>query len=279
MFIVTACTQGQLPDLLSDAPPSIGRDAYVDALSTGNYAAGEEAIELLTREYLDGDPHSTALLGFAHAWRLSEASRSDDASARVIESADLAVRFFSEALEDFPNDRRLRGFLGSFKQAQGSIHDRPALQRKGWFDQKAAVRDWPEWEHFTQAYGRVTKGVDDPRYVDGIDLLWKNLEACIDDRIDRNAFNYRPLFDLVQSDSDDRDQRACVNTPIAPYNALGFFLFFREMLAKARDLATADGMYQTALDLPESETWPYVWLAEDRIANLDVLPDRFGRAP
>ena len=49
------------------------------------------------------------------------------AAARVIESADLAVRYFTESSEALPDDPRLIGFLGSFKQAQGAIHNRPDL--------------------------------------------------------------------------------------------------------------------------------------------------------
>ena len=41
------------------------------------------------------------------------------------------MRYFTESSEALPDDPRLIGFLGSFKQAQGAIHNRPDLQRKG----------------------------------------------------------------------------------------------------------------------------------------------------
>lgn len=273
------CALSTPPPLLSAEPTSPGREAYFAALAAADYDALEPAIELLTREYLDGDDRSTAVLGFAHAWRLAESPRLEDPEARVIESADLAVRAFTEASEALPDDPRLVGFLGSFKQAQGSIHDRPELETEGWFDQKAAARAWPEWGRFTQAYGLVSKAPSHKRFDDGIDLLWANLDACVDDKVDRDAFDYRPLFDQVQSDDDPLNQRACGNTAVVPYNAQGFFVVFGDLLAKAGDTRAARGLYETALDLPGSETWPYAWLAQDRLESLSSLPDRFRQNP
>ena len=277
LLSLTACAPlAEAPPLLSEAPSTPGRDAFFTSLLAADYAAVDDTIELLTQEYLDGDDISTATLGFAHAWRLSESSRLEDGPARVIESADLAVRYFSEASEAFPDDARLRGFLGSFKQAQGSIHGHSDLQTEGWCDQGGAAQDWPEWGLFTRAYGLVTLDPSEQRYQDGIGFLWKNVDVCIDGSMDRADFDYLPYVEGVQTDADDRNRRACANTNVVPFNTEGFFLIFGDMLAKAGELEDAAVMYETALDIPNPAEWPYRGLTEDRLDRLQDLPDAFA---
>ena len=278
-FIFACAPLSEPPALLSEGEQSEGRTSFFQAFQQADYSSLDESIELLTREYLDGDSKSTATLGFAHAWRLAESGRVEDGPARVIESADLAVRYFYESSQEFPTDPRLKGFLGSFKQAQGSIHGHPELQKEGWFDQKDAVRDWPEWGLFTQAYGLITKSPDESRYQKGIELLWHNIDECIDGKIDRNDFDYRSLFDQVQEDSDPRNYRACANTTIVPYNVQGFFTVFGDFYAKANDLENAARMYETALELPGADTWPYHNLAEQRLLDLEELSQWFSHEP
>ena len=74
-----ACTpMAEPPPLLSAAPSTPGRDAFYAGLKAGDYSSLEDTIEGLTREMLEGDDISTATLGFAHAWRLAEASRLEE---------------------------------------------------------------------------------------------------------------------------------------------------------------------------------------------------------
>ena len=248
-------------------------------LKGGDYSRLEDTIESLTREMLEGDDISTATLGFAHAWRLAEASRLEEGSARVIESADMAVRYFTESSEALPNDPRLKGFLGSFKQALGAIHDRPEYQREGWFDQKKAVRAWPEWALFTQAFGLITLDASDSRYKKGIGFMWRTVDLCVDGTVDRDPFDYTPYFAQVQTDTDARNQRACGNTDVVPYNAQGFFMVFGDLLAKAGNTEDAKVMYETAQTLPGSDTWPFRSLVDQRLVDLQDLPNIFAISP
>ena len=51
------------------------------------------------------------------------------------------------------------------------------------------------------------------------------------------------------------------------------------MLAKAGELDMARDMYNTSMGLPGSETWPYRWLVEHRVDDLNQLPSWFSEAP
>ena len=272
---LSSCGPSAPPPLLYDAPPSSGRTAYFDALWAADYAALDPVIDDLTAEAAGGDEVSQAVLGFAHAWKLSERRRLEVPDPAVVAHADLAVASFDRAVGLLPDDPRLVGFRGSFLQAQGSIWGDDALQRRGWFDTKEAARRWPEWGLFTQAYPLVTMDTDDRLFEKGIDLLWENLDACANEKVPRTDLDWAPYSDAL-ADADAFDRRACGNTEVVPYNVEGFFLIMGDHLAQSGDLDTARNLYQVALDHDADGAWPHRELAEGRLANLSRLPAWFS---
>ena len=271
---LTAC-QSEPPPRLIDAEPSDGRDAFFEALDTGDYQQLDDIITTLTREHNDGDDHSTAVLAFAHAWRMSESPR-DPGNPRVVEHADSAVRYFEEAIERFPEDPRLLGFLGGFRQAVGTIHDEPNLRRKGWFEIAKSARQWPEWGLFTRAYVATQMDPSERRYKKALKFYWKNLDKCIEDKVDRDDFDFKAWHEASMADDDPWNWRACHNTDVAPHNVEGFFMAFGDMLAKGGDERNARIMYQAALEVPEADEWPYRHIAEARLENLAELEGWFN---
>jgi tetratricopeptide (TPR) repeat protein len=276
---VPGCGRGEVPDLLWQSGASPGRDAFFGALAHGDYDALDPVIADLTGEAADGDEVSQAVLGFAHAWRVAERARYEP-DPEVIGHIDLAVTSFERAVDAIPHDPRLVGFLGSMQLAQGNVWGDNALIRKGWFGTKASARQWPEWGLFTQAYGLVTLDPDEPRYAKGIELLWDNLDACVDERVDREDLDWSVYEAQVDRDEDAWNRRACANTDVVPHGVEGFFLIFGDVYAKAGELDAADMMYKNALGSVDVADWPYRWVAEDRRARLDELPEQFrGEAP
>jgi hypothetical protein len=77
----------QAPAPLWAAPLSAGRTAFFAALQAGDYAGLPSVITSLTSEHLAGDRTSTAVLGFAHAWRLAHVRD------RVVDRGERAVAF------------------------------------------------------------------------------------------------------------------------------------------------------------------------------------------
>jgi tetratricopeptide (TPR) repeat protein len=273
--LLSGCDRGEPPPLLWSSGASPGRDAFFEALRHGRYDDLDPIVDDLTGEAAEGDDVSLAVLGFAHAWRMAEAVRNEPDPA-VVGHIDLAASAFERAIEALPDDPRLVGFFGGMELAQGTVWDDSALQRRGWFDQAEARRRWPEWGLFTQAFGLVTFDPDEPRYDKGIELLWDNLDACVDERVDRDDFDWSAYERGVDRDEDAWNRRACANTDVAPHNVEGFFLIFGDAYAKAGDLDDADLMYRTALAGQDAGAWPYRWVAEDRRARLDELPGLLG---
>ncbi len=264
----------EAPPLLSEGDLSQGRSAYFDALWDGNYNNLDEIIITLKKEADAGDPQSLAVLGFAHSWKLAEYRR-DPVNSSITDHAKLAADAFSGAIKELPHDARLLGFRGSFRQARGRIENNSLLTALGWFDEVNAANRWPAWGLFTKAYGLITFGPDESLYQQGIDSLWDNLDICAGEEVNREAFNLQDYPQLTQSNDDPRIERPCTNTPVAPHNLEGFFLYFGDMYSKASNINKAETMYRTALEV-NTGSWPYVNVATKRIERLQDLPALFN---
>ena len=274
---ITGCKEDkEAPPLLSESTPSEGRDAFFDALWYGEYERMENVIPLLQAEADAGDASSLAILGFSHSWKLAEYRRDPDADPDIGRHAALAVDAFDAAIRQIPGDARLLGFRGSFLQAQGRVESNQLLTIRGFIDENNAAQRWPAWGLFTKAYGLITLAADDPLYQQGIDALWENIDVCAGEPVNREAFNLADYPALFVPSGDPRLDRPCLNTPVAPHNLEGFFLYFGDMYAKANDLDQAQRLYGIALELDPGD-WPYAHVARSRLNRLDELPELFNR--
>ena len=69
--------------------------------------------------------------------------------------------------------------------------------------------------------------------------------------------DFSKYFEMESSEKRESYKRACWNSWIAPYNLQGFFRNFGDMLVKEGKPEIARKIYQTAMDHPDFETWPY----------------------
>lgn len=268
--------QQSAPDRLYDADASQGRTAFFAALAAGDYGSLDPILLTLEAEADAGDDASRAVLGFAHSWKLSEFARAPVQG--VQEHARLAVEAFDLATDAHPDDPRLEGFRGAFLMAQGSIEDQPALLRKGWFATGRSIRGWPEWALFTRSYGLVGFDPDHRRYQQAIEMMWRTLDECATQPVARSQLDWSVLNGSIDT-TDPLKVRACMNTDVVPYNIEGFFLVFGDLYARAGQLENAQMMYDNALAMDAEGTWPYRWVAEERVASMSALPDRFADQP
>ncbi|OUS30119.1 hypothetical protein A9Q99_06455 [Gammaproteobacteria bacterium 45_16_T64] len=269
-----ASEDAEAPALLSEGESSQGRVDFFEALRHGSYDDVDDIIITLTEESSAGDPRSQAVLGFAHSWKLAEYRR-DPTDPNITQHAQLAIDAFHGAIKEIPDDARLLGFRGSFRQAQGKIDDNSLLTALGWFDEVNAAKRWPAWGLFTKAYGLITFEPEESLYKQGIDFMWENLDVCAGVPVDKDSFNLQDYPQLGQPYSDPRLDRACNNTAVAPYNLEGFFLYFGDMYAKASNLEKASVMYNAALEL-DPGSWPYADVANTRLERLEELPTLFN---
>ena len=281
LFVFIGCNEPitEVPAPLWSAAPSDGRTRYFSAFRSGDYASLAPIISTLTAEHLDGDRVSTAVLGFAHAWRLAESSRTGG-DPTVIESASVAHRMFEGAYGATSNDPRLLGFQGSMMMSEGSINANPELSREGYFLARTSAAKWPQWGLFTLAYSLSGQPPESALGVEAIDSMWRNLEVCAEGRsVNRTETGLLTWFAEASKSPNPLVARACGNQAVAPFNTEGFFAVFGDLLARKGDVTQATRMYATALSTEASAKWPYRSAIERRRDQVVDLKERWAEEP
>ena len=239
----------------------------------GDYTEVEAVIERMTAVYLDHnrDWRLAAHLGFLHSWALAENDRAAERTARVTDHSTLSAKYFREAVRLNPEkDWRYYGFLVSMQMAEGGIHGDMQDMTRGYFQMKKAVRKYPEFNLFTAAYTLAMS----PRRKDrenAVEMLWKNLEKCVGERIDREELDYRKYLDQKEIGG---KMSTCWNTWIAPHNMEGFLLILGDLLVKQGELPLALRVYRNAQYFPEYDYWSHRPQLERRLELTELALQR-----
>jgi hypothetical protein len=242
-------------------------EVFWRTLHSGAYEQIPEALVALKAAYL-ADPNdavTAAHIGFLHIWRLSERARlAPGPGPDITDHAVLARKYFEEAVRLNPKEARYLGFYASLLMAEGSIHKDERLLRRGYFTMKEAVAAWPEFNEFTAGYVAASQPHDSPRFQEGLEAMWRNVDVCVGEQVDRANPDYARYMRL---ETKEGPKRVCWNSWIAPHNFEGFFLNFGDMLVKAGEPDRAVVMYRNARLSKEFAAWPYKGVLDDRIAN------------
>ena len=242
----------------------------------GDYEKIPETLETLKAVYLETptDAVTAAHIAWLHNWRAAERLRMDKQSPTITDDIQLARRYFQEAVKTNSSDPRTQGFLAGHTVAEGKLHSDERLTRQGYFMLKDAIDAWPEFNLFTAGYVMSRLPADSPRFREGLEWEWQNLDICIGEKLDRADPDYSPYMSM---ETREGPKRACWNSWIAPHNLEGFFLNLGDMLVKAGDWQTAQKIYANARLLKEYSNWKYKDVLEERIkqaqANVAVFND------
>lgn len=269
------------PEKTADpAPTVLSKQAvalFWESLHGGRYDRLPDVRRLLTAAYLENprNPEVSLLLAHAHLWTIAERRRVAERDPRITDHAVLAEKYFGEAARLSPNDHRIAGWLGGVKLALGQIHQDERLTREGYFMLHDAIRAFPEFNHFSAGYVLSSRPRDDARFREGLEDMWRNLDLCAGERIDRVNPDYRKFMSAATTTG---PKRVCWNGRIAPHNFEGFFLNMGDMLVKQGDAATARKIYAIARLSRDYEAWTYKTALESRIAQADDSARRFEGA-
>lgn len=237
---------------------------FWETFHSGQYEKIPQALEVLTAAYLDNpnDPITAAHIGWLHIWRLSERARLSSVPSTVTDDAVMARKYFQEAVTLNPSDARYLGFLASATLAEGSIHKDEKLIRRGYYLLLDSIKAWPEFNLFTAGYVMSRQPAASAKYREGLDWLWRNLDECVQEQVDRRAPDFSKYMPLSTTEG---KKRVCWNSWIAPHNFEGFFLNLGDMLVKSGDWQTAQKVYTNAKLSPDYESWRFRGILEDRI--------------
>lgn len=252
---------------------------FWDVFHGGQYDEIPRALEVLTAAYLDtpNDAVTAAHIGWLHNWRVAEWRRLPGRSATITDDIVLARRYFEESHQLDPSDARVQGFLAGHLVAEGTVHGDEALVRRGYYLMLDAIDAWPEFNLFTGGYVMSRLPPDSPRFREGLEWEWRNLDECAGERIDRADPDYFGRYGHLETK--EGRKRVCWNSWIAPHNLEGFFLNMGDMLVKSGDWETGRKIYANALRVPGYEDWPYAKILESRIEQAEENVAAFNGAP
>lgn len=238
-------------------------------LHGGDYDGIPRALTALTAAYLADprDPVTAAHVGWLHIWRLGERARLDPMPPGITDHAVLSRKYFEEAVRLNPGEARYLGFYASTVLAEGNIHKDEKLTRRGYFLLQDSIRAFPEFNRFTAGYAMSGQPWDSDNYREALENMWRNVEVCVGERVDRANPDYARFMRL---EAREGPKRVCWNGEIAPHNFEGFFLNFGDMLVKSGQVGAARVMYRNATLVREYPTWPYRDVLEARLRDADA---------
>lgn len=252
-------------------------EVFWEQFHAGRYEQLPEVLKLLTAAYLENprDPQVSLLLAHAHLWKIAERARLAEVSPGITDEAILAERYFTEAHRLTPDDR-IPGWLGGTKLALGQIHQDERLTREGYFMLQGAIRAFPELNHFSASFVMGSRPASDPVFAEAVEGLWKNLDLCAGEKLDRANPDYAKY---MAQETKTGPKRVCWNSAIAPHNFEGFFLNMGDTLVKHGQPDTAQKIYATAKLSKDYGVWAYKSVLEERIAQAEARAQGFKTLP
>ena len=250
---------------------------FWQTLHGGEYDKIPVALTALKAAYLQApnDAVTAAHIGWLHIWRLAERARLASLLPDITDDAVLGRKYFEEAVRLNPREPRYLGFYASLLMAEGAIHQDEKLRRRGYYTMQDAITAWPEFNYFTAGYVLSAQPHDSPRFREGLEYQWLNLDRCAGEKVDRANPDFARY---LGSETKDGPKRVCWNSWIAPHNFEGFFLNFGDTLIKAGDPDTALKMYRNAQATPDYATWPYKGMLERRLREAPQQVEAFRQA-
>lgn len=202
------------------------------------------------------DGRSRFLLAMIHLYRFGQqVTRFDTISAEARAELAAANVAFTDSLPLLWNDAsatgdsRVAGFAAAAKYMQGLVENDAALRAQGLTDLERAVQvnsffnvfDFipvlqslpPSDPVFQQAYASFTTYLNDPETL-----------QCV-----------------------TAQPELCANAGLAPRNLQGSLILFGDLYAKAGNLPQAQSWYGLASLFPETATWKFATVSQDRSAN------------
>jgi len=242
------------------AAAAAGEAGFWDALTgdDSSEAREQEAIALLEtavrRSPRDGRSHF--LLAMLHLYRFGQrVDRLDDVSDEAHAELVAANRSFADAVPLLWNDpagtgdSRVPGFAAAAKYMQGALDNDAALQAEGLADLDRSIEVNSFFNVFDYIPVMQVLPASDPLFQKGFALF----RSYIEDPNTLSCVGTQPEI--------------CGNAGLAPRNIQGALTLFGDLYAKNGNLEQAQSWYFLANAFPDTQTWAFLPVIQDRVAN------------
>jgi hypothetical protein len=239
---------------------ALGEAAFWDVLLGDDRSEPHEqkTRQLLERalRYDPGDGRSHFLLAMLHLYRFAQrVERFDQVSAAALDELSAANAAFAHAVPLLWNDAarigdsRVAGFAAAAKYTQGALQHDDALREQGLADLEHAV----EVNSFFNVFD----------YIPVLQLLPPS-----------DPFFQRAFADFTTYLTDPATLQCvgtqpeiCSNAGMAPHNIQGSLTLFGDVYAKGGNLTQATFWYNLAGAVPDTQSWLFKPIIDDRRAN------------
>ncbi|MCK5831742.1 MAG: hypothetical protein KAH20_15720 [Methylococcales bacterium] len=246
---------------------AIQADAFFwQVLNSGDYESIPLVTNALTAAYLQdpNDSVTSAHIGSLHMWTVLEQERLEQIPATITDHIVLARKYLEQSTKKNPHDARILGFLSAMMMIEGEIDQNKKLVQKGFRKLLKGERIFPEFNNFSIGFMGSRLPPKSDLFKLGLESLWKTLDICIGEKLDRINPDMAPYMHLQTTEG---DKRVCWNGSIAPHNFEGFFLTMGDMLVKSGDWQLGKKIYANAKLAPEYDDWEYQDTLEQRMVN------------
>jgi hypothetical protein len=89
------------------------------------------------------------------------------------------------------------GFFGAATLAEGTIHKDEKLIRGGYYILVESIHAWPEFNYFTAGFVMSPMPADSAQFQEGLEWQWRNLEECVNEKVDRKNPDYAKYMETV----------------------------------------------------------------------------------
>lgn len=246
----------------------------------GDYSKISETLVPLKAQYLKNpnDPKLALYIAHLHFWRVAERFRMGDKSTpSITDDLTIAIKYFKEAKKLDPNDARIDGWLSGALMSEASIHMDEKDKRAAYYDGLDSIKAYPEFNYFSIGYIFSNHNPNSDTFKDAIKWYYKSMDIAYHTKVNRDNPKVDKYISLEKQETNDRLKRAVWNSKIAPHNVEGFYLNFGDFLVKSGEIEKARIIYNNAKKLPSYDKWPYAYVLEERLNNIEENVKNFRK--
>lgn len=253
----------------TEQPPfTEAKQKFWNVFTTQDYKQINTTLEILTADYFKdpNDAELALLIGLTHYWYANERYRDKNFSPLIINSLMNANFYLQKSLDQNSQDNRIYGWNGAAMFSLGIAFKDPKFIELGYNSLIEGIRINPHYNYNAAAIVMSGLDRDHPYFKQAIDFFWKNIDVCIDQKMNRQNPDIAPFF---PKQFPRNDYKFCWNTPKAPFSFEGRYLFMGDALVKNGQPELAKKIYAFSKVSPTYKDWHFKDVLEERIQKAD----------
>jgi hypothetical protein len=260
----------------SDEEASLEKNFFNAFLSYQH--ASIEPLKERFKEYLKRHPKSAYALGrlaFLNLWQWQERYYFNPVPGDLPRTVSECFKYFRESFEVAPLNMAFRGFGGNCMMLTASLSQNDALMIEANKIALQAIRGLPEYSLFSLSYTFIQAPAESKRFKVGSEMVFRLLDICYGRYVDRENPDIRSFIG-ESAKIDTPYHYYCRNTFMTPHTMEGWLLTLGDVLVKAGRLKAAAVMYENVRASPGFAKWPFKFMVDDRLANLEKYSREFN---